>query len=192
MLGANPSVWLCHRLCVGPNIHHFTDARQSPAFQGLRHKAQRPTGHSPEPLPKVSGDGPWLGLLQPFPCRGPMLEGERTALTEGKGQSPGAQDNQRPLLGCHALAMLPAPLLLPPGDPRPSQPMAPLAGPGRGCGQGIKAPAGSGLSYRVCVLLQPSTAAATMVHWSAEEKQLIASVWGKVNVEECGAEALAR
>lgn len=84
------------------------------------------------------------------------------------------------------------PLLLPAGDPRPSQPMAPLAGPGRGCGQGIKAPAGSGLSYRVCVLLQPSTAAATMVHWSAEEKQLIASVWGKVNVEECGAEALAR
>ncbi|XP_062344230.1 hemoglobin subunit rho-like isoform X3 [Cinclus cinclus] len=33
---------------------------------------------------------------------------------------------------------------------------------------------------------------ATMVHWSAEEKQLIASVWGKVSVEECGAEALAR
>ncbi|XP_063184682.1 hemoglobin subunit epsilon isoform X1 [Chroicocephalus ridibundus] len=33
---------------------------------------------------------------------------------------------------------------------------------------------------------------ATMVHWSAEEKQLIASVWSKVNVEECGAEALAR
>ncbi|KFV48385.1 Hemoglobin subunit rho [Gavia stellata] len=31
-----------------------------------------------------------------------------------------------------------------------------------------------------------------MVHWSAEEKQLIAGVWGKVNVEECGAEALAR
>ncbi|XP_030333173.1 hemoglobin subunit gamma isoform X1 [Strigops habroptila] len=31
-----------------------------------------------------------------------------------------------------------------------------------------------------------------MVHWSAEEKQLIASLWGKVNVEECGAEALAR
>uniref|UniRef100_A0A8B9P7M4 Globin domain-containing protein n=1 Tax=Apteryx owenii TaxID=8824 RepID=A0A8B9P7M4_APTOW len=32
----------------------------------------------------------------------------------------------------------------------------------------------------------------TMVHWTAEEKQLITSVWGKVNVEECGAEALAR
>ncbi|KAM7131842.1 hemoglobin subunit epsilon-like [Ciconia maguari] len=31
-----------------------------------------------------------------------------------------------------------------------------------------------------------------MVHWTAEEKQLIASVWSKVNVEECGAEALAR
>ncbi|KAK2517590.1 hypothetical protein Q9233_013025 [Columba guinea] len=31
-----------------------------------------------------------------------------------------------------------------------------------------------------------------MVHWSAEEKQLIATIWGKVNVEECGAEALAR
>ncbi|OXB73548.1 UNVERIFIED_CONTAM: hypothetical protein H355_006557 [Colinus virginianus] len=31
-----------------------------------------------------------------------------------------------------------------------------------------------------------------MVHWSAEEKQLITSIWGKVNVEECGAEALAR
>ncbi|XP_041875938.1 hemoglobin subunit rho isoform X1 [Corvus kubaryi] len=70
--------------------------------------------------------------------------------------------------------------------------MAPLQGPGRGCGQGIKAPAGPGLSYGVCVLLQPSPAAATMVHWSAEEKQLIASVWGKVSVEECGAEALAR
>ncbi|XP_048148649.1 hemoglobin subunit epsilon isoform X2 [Corvus hawaiiensis] len=38
----------------------------------------------------------------------------------------------------------------------------------------------------------PSPAAATMVHWSAEEKQLIASIWGKVSVEECGAEALAR
>ncbi|XP_025914348.1 hemoglobin subunit epsilon isoform X1 [Apteryx rowi] len=33
---------------------------------------------------------------------------------------------------------------------------------------------------------------ATMVHWTAEEKQLIASVWSKVNVEECGAEALGR
>uniref|UniRef100_A0A8C3Q3N4 Hemoglobin subunit beta n=1 Tax=Geospiza parvula TaxID=87175 RepID=A0A8C3Q3N4_GEOPR len=31
-----------------------------------------------------------------------------------------------------------------------------------------------------------------MVHWSAEEKQLITSVWAKVSVEECGAEALAR
>ncbi|KFQ57835.1 Hemoglobin subunit rho, partial [Pelecanus crispus] len=31
-----------------------------------------------------------------------------------------------------------------------------------------------------------------MVHWSAEEKRLIASLWSKVNVEECGAEALAR
>ncbi|NXK84460.1 HBB protein, partial [Amazona guildingii] len=31
-----------------------------------------------------------------------------------------------------------------------------------------------------------------MVHWTAKEKQLIASLWGKVNVEECGAEALAR
>uniref|UniRef100_A0A8C2T1P6 Globin domain-containing protein n=1 Tax=Coturnix japonica TaxID=93934 RepID=A0A8C2T1P6_COTJA len=31
-----------------------------------------------------------------------------------------------------------------------------------------------------------------MVHWSAEEKQLITSIWSKVNVEECGAEALAR
>nr|XP_009499288.1 PREDICTED: hemoglobin subunit beta-2-like [Phalacrocorax carbo] len=30
-----------------------------------------------------------------------------------------------------------------------------------------------------------------MVHWTAEEKQLIASLWSKVNVEECGAEALA-
>ncbi|XP_061207861.1 hemoglobin subunit epsilon [Neopsephotus bourkii] len=41
----------------------------------------------------------------------------------------------------------------------------------------------------------PAAAAAsadTMVHWTAEEKQLIASLWGKVNVEECGAEALAR
>ncbi|NXI33565.1 HBRH protein, partial [Zosterops hypoxanthus] len=31
-----------------------------------------------------------------------------------------------------------------------------------------------------------------MVHWTAEEKQLITGLWGKVNVEECGAEALAR
>ncbi|NWR74546.1 HBRH protein, partial [Centropus unirufus] len=31
-----------------------------------------------------------------------------------------------------------------------------------------------------------------MVHWTAKEKQLTASVWGKVSVEECGAEALAR
>ncbi|NWI62372.1 HBRH protein, partial [Todus mexicanus] len=31
-----------------------------------------------------------------------------------------------------------------------------------------------------------------MVHWTAEEKQLISSIWSKVNVEECGAEALAR
>ncbi|KAM9019769.1 hemoglobin subunit beta-like [Ara ararauna] len=31
-----------------------------------------------------------------------------------------------------------------------------------------------------------------MVPWSAEEKQLITGLWGKVNVEECGAEALAR
>ncbi|NXE57389.1 HBB protein, partial [Casuarius casuarius] len=31
-----------------------------------------------------------------------------------------------------------------------------------------------------------------MVHWTAEEKQLIASVWGKVNAADCGAEALAR
>ncbi|XP_065535085.1 hemoglobin subunit beta-like isoform X3 [Lathamus discolor] len=31
-----------------------------------------------------------------------------------------------------------------------------------------------------------------MVHWTAEEKQLIASLWGKVNVAECGAEALGR
>ncbi|NXN32740.1 HBE protein, partial [Nycticryphes semicollaris] len=31
-----------------------------------------------------------------------------------------------------------------------------------------------------------------MVHWTAEEKQLISSVWSKINVEECGAEALAR
>ncbi|KAM7131840.1 LOW QUALITY PROTEIN: hemoglobin subunit beta-like [Ciconia maguari] len=31
-----------------------------------------------------------------------------------------------------------------------------------------------------------------MVHWTAEEKQLIASLWGKVNVDQCGGEALAR
>uniref|UniRef100_A0A803YIQ4 Globin domain-containing protein n=1 Tax=Meleagris gallopavo TaxID=9103 RepID=A0A803YIQ4_MELGA len=31
-----------------------------------------------------------------------------------------------------------------------------------------------------------------MVHWSAEEKQLITGLWGKVNVADCGAEALAR
>ncbi|NWT63094.1 HBRH protein, partial [Erythrocercus mccallii] len=31
-----------------------------------------------------------------------------------------------------------------------------------------------------------------MVHWTAEEKQLISSLWGRLSVEECGAEALAR
>ncbi|NXW55833.1 HBB protein, partial [Eurystomus gularis] len=31
-----------------------------------------------------------------------------------------------------------------------------------------------------------------MVHWTAEEKQLITGIWGKVNVADCGAEALAR
>ncbi|NWI62370.1 HBB protein, partial [Todus mexicanus] len=31
-----------------------------------------------------------------------------------------------------------------------------------------------------------------MVHWTAEEKQVITGIWGKVNVAECGAEALAR
>ncbi|KFQ46483.1 PREDICTED: hemoglobin subunit beta isoform X1 [Nestor notabilis] len=30
-----------------------------------------------------------------------------------------------------------------------------------------------------------------MVHWSAEEKPLITGLWSKVNVAECGAEALA-
>ncbi|XP_035745817.1 hemoglobin subunit beta isoform X2 [Egretta garzetta] len=31
-----------------------------------------------------------------------------------------------------------------------------------------------------------------MVHWTAEEKQRITNIWGKVNVADCGAEALAR
>ncbi|NWI59557.1 HBB protein, partial [Calyptomena viridis] len=31
-----------------------------------------------------------------------------------------------------------------------------------------------------------------MVNWTAEEKQLITGLWGKVNVADCGAEALAR
>ncbi|KAM4790345.1 hemoglobin subunit beta-like [Cyanocitta cristata] len=31
-----------------------------------------------------------------------------------------------------------------------------------------------------------------MVQWTAEEKQLITGLWGKVNVAECGAKALAR
>nr|QJC64258.1 ancestral beta hemoglobin [synthetic construct] len=31
-----------------------------------------------------------------------------------------------------------------------------------------------------------------MVHWTAEEKQAITSVWGKIDAEEVGAEALAR
>ncbi|XP_072707166.1 hemoglobin subunit beta [Ciconia boyciana] len=31
-----------------------------------------------------------------------------------------------------------------------------------------------------------------MVHWTAEEKQLITGLWGKVNVDQCGGEALAR
>ncbi|OXB53319.1 hypothetical protein ASZ78_004351 [Callipepla squamata] len=55
-----------------------------------------------------------------------------------------------------------------------------------------KSPWGLQLSSKLRVLLQPhANPIATMVHWSAEEKQLITSVWGKVNVEECGAEALA-
>ncbi|XP_014460905.1 hemoglobin subunit beta [Alligator mississippiensis] len=31
-----------------------------------------------------------------------------------------------------------------------------------------------------------------MVQWSAEEKQLITSIWGRINVEEVGGDALAR
>nr|XP_006131042.1 hemoglobin subunit beta isoform X1 [Pelodiscus sinensis] len=31
-----------------------------------------------------------------------------------------------------------------------------------------------------------------MVHWTPEEKQMITSLWAKVNVAECGGEALAR
>ncbi|NXD28770.1 HBB protein, partial [Spelaeornis formosus] len=31
-----------------------------------------------------------------------------------------------------------------------------------------------------------------MVNWTAEEKQLITGLWSKVNVAECGGEALAR
>uniref|UniRef100_A0A674GL08 Hemoglobin subunit beta n=1 Tax=Taeniopygia guttata TaxID=59729 RepID=A0A674GL08_TAEGU len=31
-----------------------------------------------------------------------------------------------------------------------------------------------------------------MVNWTAEEKQLVTTLWGRVNVDECGAEALAR
>ncbi|XP_024055826.1 hemoglobin subunit beta [Terrapene carolina triunguis] len=31
-----------------------------------------------------------------------------------------------------------------------------------------------------------------MVHWTAEEKHHITSLWAKVNVEACGSEALAR
>nr|P10061.1 RecName: Full=Hemoglobin subunit beta-2; AltName: Full=Beta-2-globin; AltName: Full=Hemoglobin beta-2 chain [Sphenodon punctatus] len=30
------------------------------------------------------------------------------------------------------------------------------------------------------------------VHWTAEEKQLVTSLWTKVNVDECGGEALGR
>uniref|UniRef100_A0A8C0U9M0 Hemoglobin subunit beta n=1 Tax=Cyanistes caeruleus TaxID=156563 RepID=A0A8C0U9M0_CYACU len=37
-----------------------------------------------------------------------------------------------------------------------------------------------------------SPSAHTMVDWTAEEKQLITGLWAKVNVAECGAEALAR
>uniref|UniRef100_A0A8C5NMS7 Hemoglobin subunit beta n=1 Tax=Junco hyemalis TaxID=40217 RepID=A0A8C5NMS7_JUNHY len=37
-----------------------------------------------------------------------------------------------------------------------------------------------------------SPPADTMVQWTAEEKQLITGLWGKVNVAECGGEALAR
>ncbi|XP_062344239.1 hemoglobin subunit rho isoform X1 [Cinclus cinclus] len=65
------------------------------------------------------------------------------------------------------------------------------AGPGDKTQQGLGSASGSVSTLcPLCALLQPSRA--TMVHWSAEEKQLIASVWGKVSVEECGAEALAR
>ncbi|XP_059696240.1 hemoglobin subunit rho isoform X1 [Haemorhous mexicanus] len=60
------------------------------------------------------------------------------------------------------------------------------AGARQGLAWGIKPGPGSGLGSAPC------PPAATMVHWSAEEKQLITSVWAKVSVEECGAEALAR
>ncbi|XP_057237625.1 hemoglobin subunit beta-like [Malurus melanocephalus] len=36
-----------------------------------------------------------------------------------------------------------------------------------------------------------SPSASTMVNWTAEEKALITGLWSKVNVAECGAEALA-
>ncbi|KAM9170973.1 hemoglobin subunit epsilon-like [Pangshura tecta] len=41
-----------------------------------------------------------------------------------------------------------------------------------------------------CICKGPSLV--TMVRWTAEEKQFITSLWGKINVEECGGEALAR
>ncbi|XP_037985209.1 hemoglobin subunit epsilon isoform X3 [Motacilla alba alba] len=70
--------------------------------------------------------------------------------------------------------------------PPPVPANGPAGGAGQGLARGIKPGPGPGLSSA----LRPP--AATMVHWSAEEKQLITSVWAKVSVEECGAEALAR
>lgn len=68
-----------------------------------------------------------------------------------------------------------------PRDPRPSQPL----------GMGIKARQGPGSAQTLCPPAAQQSSP-TMVHWTAEEKQLITGLWGKVNVEECGAEALAR
>ncbi|KAM7031787.1 hemoglobin subunit epsilon-like [Passerculus sandwichensis] len=73
----------------------------------------------------------------------------------------------------------------PAGNPgRPSQWPRCRGRPGAGPGHKTGPRPGLGSAQRA--------PAATMVHWSAEEKQLISGVWAKVNVEECGAEALAR
>uniref|UniRef100_A0A8C3NVW6 Hemoglobin subunit beta n=1 Tax=Cyanoderma ruficeps TaxID=181631 RepID=A0A8C3NVW6_9PASS len=73
-------------------------------------------------------------------------------------------------------------------------------GQGRGPEQGIKAGQESGSAAcrpsgakpRLPRSRHTDPPADTMVQWTAEEKQLITGLWGKVNVAECGGEALAR
>uniref|UniRef100_A0A8B9PA93 Globin domain-containing protein n=1 Tax=Apteryx owenii TaxID=8824 RepID=A0A8B9PA93_APTOW len=66
---------------------------------------------------------------------------------------------------------------------------------GTSAAQALHTPSSKGFCGACMVLLRGATRyppSNTMVQWTAEEKQLISNLWGKVNVAECGAEALGR